>query len=580
MPATLYLVVRISAALAMVTIALRWPQVGSSILRALESRLYLFARRRWLAIVTVGGLAIVGSAAIALATRIPQPYITDEFGHLLGAETLASGRLSNPTHPMWRHFESPQVLQKPTYVSRYPPGQALLFAVGEIVGQPIIGVWLGAGLACGAICWMLQGWFRPGIAFVGALLALYKIGVTTYFSQSYWGGMMAVLGGALIYGAVKRVLVRPQVGASIALAVGLALLAITRPFEGFLASVPVFVVLVYRALRRQPERTLFLKRVVAPICATGLLALLWMGYYNFRQTGHATLTAYQVYSRNYQVSPIFTWGRPVLQQSPMAAINAMAKWSTGAPRPTRRQHLIEFWTFYCGVAFTLPLLLALFAMRSYYWCALVSVAAVLGGLIVGSPSIFQHYAAPMAGPFFILVTYGLSRLRAIRFGGRRTGLFVARMLVLFCVATLVLRIAGQSLGVKQESRHGSLVALATFALTSGPPIAEWPYQRAAMEGDLERSGGAHLIVVRYSPNHNPNQEWVYNKPDIDRAAVVWARAIDPQSDQKLIEYFHSRRIWLLDADQPSPKLVPYPGLSSAQATSIPGSGIKLPARSR
>jgi hypothetical protein len=566
LPVTLYLVVRAILAIAFLLVALRWPGLGSSILRTAERRLYLFAQRRWLAVVIIACMASVGSAAIALTTRIPQPLVFDEFSHLLAADTFASGRLSNPTHPMWIHFESFHINQKPTYVSKYPPAQGLILALGQIVsGQPIVGVWLSAGLACGAVCWMLQGWFRPGVALVGALLALYRIGVTTYWSQSYWGGMMAVFGGALVFGALKRVLARPRIGTSVVLGSGLAILANSRPYEGLLACLPVFALLGYRCLRRgAPERTLTLRRVVIPVCAMGLLTLLWMGYYNFRQTGNALVTAYQVYAATYQTEPIFAWERfhephrQVMRQSntEQASNRVQYEQLTRAKAPKWREHLFNFWSFYCGVAFTVPFLMAMFSMRSFAWYALASVGAVLGGLILGSLWIFPHYAAPMAGPFFIVVTYGWARLRACRFRGQRTGLFVARVIVTLSVAILAVRIVALCLGLKQETRHGSVVALITYAL-SEPPVPEWPYQRAAIEHQLERSGGAHLLLVRYAKDHNPEQEWVYNKADINRAQVVWAREIDSESDRRLIDYFRSRRVWLLEADQQSPKLVPY-----------------------
>lgn len=580
----LYLIVRVIAACAIVTLAVSAPNLGASVLGAAETRLYRFARHRWWTIVAAGAFAIVANAAIALATRIPQPYVNDEYGHLLAADTFASGRLSNPTHPMWRHFAPGQVIWEPTYASKYPPGQGLMLAVGQIVGQPILGVWLSAGLACAAICWMLQGWFRPGLALVGTLLALYRIGVTTYWSQSYWGGLVAALGGALVFGALKRSLARPRVGTSITLGVGLAILANSRPYEGLLVSIPVFAVLAWECFRtRNAERALFLRRVFAPVCTVGALALLWMGYYNFRQTGDALLTAYQVYTDTYEVQPIFAWEK--IRQPPLSQESHAQLAKTVAERehvvqvaaPRFRDHLFDFWAFYCGVAFSVPLLLAILGMRSLLWCALASVAAVMLGLMAGSIWIFPHYAAPMTGPFFILVTCGWSRLRACRVRHRRVGLLLARTTVMFCVAILLIRILAEWTGINQIRRHSSATALLTYALQASPPSLEWPFERAAIEKELERSGGKHLILVRYAQDHDPHREWVYNKADIDNSAVVWAHDMGPVQNRKLIDYFRSRHVWLLETDRPAPKLVPYPALLSDVAARSPGGPIDEPA---
>lgn len=63
------------------------------------------------------------------------------------------------------------------------------------------------------------------------------------------------------------------------------------------------------------------------------------------------------------------------------------------------------------------------------------------------------------------------------------------------------------------------------------------------------------MIERYGPRHSPDREWVYNAADIDNAPVVWAREMDPASDDRLLRYFDDRRMCLLridnDADPPS-----------------------------
>ena len=78
-------------------------------------------------------VAIVGRGLLLPIQGIPQPHINDEYSYLLMADTFAHHRLTNPTPPAWRHFETFHVNLTPTYHSKYPVLQGLALAFGEVV---------------------------------------------------------------------------------------------------------------------------------------------------------------------------------------------------------------------------------------------------------------------------------------------------------------------------------------------------------------------------------------------------------------------------------------------------------------
>ncbi len=541
-----------------------WSKFASGSSRVLSPFWFQRALRRpGIAVLLVGALAFLASAIVTVFTGIPKPCEQDEFSYILAADTFAHGRLTNSPHPLWKHFESINIIQQPTYASKYPPAQGLALAFGQVFfGHPIVGVWLSVAIACAAICWMIAGWCPLRWAWTGGLVAVVRIVfcgpafwdlLTTqgYWSQSYWGGAVAALGGALVFGALPRIMKKQRPRDGILLAAGLAILANSRPFEGLVVSIPVIVILIvwFAKSRVINVRNLF-RRVMAPIVPVLFLAGLWMGYYNYRITGHPLLLPYSLYMSTYEAAPLFLCQS--LKTEPPYNHRVMRDVFVGCGRneylsqiqcsfhemiSSARRKIESLWCFFIGVLFT-PFFFKLRQMlrRRSVQFALGTWVLLVAAILLERPPAEPHYAAPASSLAILLVVESLRQAQLVKWHGRRVGRFLVRTaLPLLLVSAL---------------------ASAALALYLAP--SHWGQDRFKIERGLGQDEGRHLIIVRYGPQHLLKEEWVYNRADIDAAKVVWAREMDHRSNMKLLEYFNGRRIWLLEPDRIPRRLVPYP----------------------
>jgi len=535
-------IVELAATILVLALAFGLPRRVAVWARLADRTLRRLAQPRWRAVALVGLLAFAGSAAVSLLGRWPVPAIHDEFSYLLAADTFAHGRLSNPPHPLWVHFESFHILQQPTYASKYPPGQGLALALGQVLGgHPLVGVWLSLGLACAALTWMLQAWLPPPWALLGGLLATVRLGLFSYWSQSYWGGAVAALGGALLFGALRRLHRRPQRSQALLLGLGLAILANSRPYEGLLVSLPALAVLLAWLLgKRGPPLRVALPRIVLPLLLVLALTAALMGLYNLRVTGDPLRLPYVAYEETYAVAPTFLWQRP--RPEPIYRHEALRDYyrrlaqrylqqrSFSGLLPVKAAWLRDLWDLYLGPLLTVPLVMLPWVLRERWMrLALLTSGVLMGGLLVAS-SMWPHYAAPITALLYALVLQGMRYLRQWRWRGRPAGPSVVWALLLLCVV------------------------LAPYARAE-PQV--WSLNRANILAWLEEREDRHLVLVRYFPEHSPHSEWVFNKADIDGAKVVWAREMDAASNRKLLEYFKGRRAWLVEADADPPALTPY-----------------------
>lgn len=94
------------------------------------------------------------------------------------------------------YFDTFHVLKHPTYMSKYPPAQGAVLALGELLGNAWIGVLLSTAAMVAAVVWALQEWLPPQWALLGGVL----------FCSS-WG--FSVTGSTVIGEVVRRRLAAP-----------------------------------------------------------------------------------------------------------------------------------------------------------------------------------------------------------------------------------------------------------------------------------------------------------------------------------------------------------------------------------
>jgi hypothetical protein len=472
----------------------------------------------------------------------PTPAFLDEFSFLLMADTFASGRLINPPHPLWQHFETIFVLSQPTYGSVYPVAAGAFMGIGEVFfHDPWYGVLLSWALMLAAMSWMFYAWLPPFWALWTSLWAGLQVGLFSYWMNSYWGGSVAALGGALVLGALPRLKHDLHEKQALIFALGLCLLANSRPYEGLLTGAIASAYLMYWYFRQSlSDRNQLLRRLFVPVTVVLICCLSWMGYYFNRVTGSPLEMPYQSYAKQYAASPAFVW-QPlppepvyrhlVLRDAHRSFIMEKEQFSN-VPRALALVlwKLRKLATFYIGPVQVVLLFLLPCLLTGRARILVLTVLLVVFGIML-TVSMQVHYAAPVAGAIFVVAVQSIRILWSLR---RRMQLFgfIAPALPAVLLLTLVV------------------------SRLSTPPQLDF-HERADLSRQLQEQPGQHLVIVHYGPDHLSSKEWVYNRANIDASKTVWARDMGSEKNRELLDYYPDRKPWLLDADSDKPALSPY-----------------------
>ena len=539
---------------AVAAVLIAWAPWGSGkTLRIWRNRFRRLAQNKRAAILICALLPVCVRLSMLSFAPVPEPSIHDEFSHLLAADTLAQGRLTNPTHPLWKHFESIHIIQQPTYNSMYPPAQGFFLAVGQVLfHEPWASVVIGVALMCGAICWMMQGWLPPAWAFFGALVVIVKVGLSGLWMNSYMGGAVPAAGGALLIGSLPRLRSKePRAVHGLWLGAGLVILMNSRPFEGSVLGCAALIYLCAGWWRCDwPQRRRVLK-LLTPAALLLVCGFAFTAFYNWKVTGNPLRMPYQVnrdtygWPENLAFLPLkqVTLRHKALQD--MYALEARRRdiyTSTDRFIENLAIRIFDSWSFFIGPILTVALVLLPWIWQDRRTRPLHIFMGVMAALNLFQMVLFPYHLGPIVPIIFTLVAQALRHVYVgIGRSNRLRGIYFAMILPVFLIVVGAMKQQAENIGI---------------------PLTYWEHAaenhrdaRAYIQGWLASRPAKQLVVVRYSAEHEPSREWVYNRADIDHSKVVWAREMDKESNARLRDYFRDREAWLLAADVLPPHLV-------------------------
>jgi len=460
----------------------------------------------------------------------PVPVVTDEFSHLLLADTLLHGRVANPAHPFWPHFESIHILMRPHYVSPYFPGHALWLAAGRLlIGCAWAGVLAECAIFLAALYWMLRGWMPARWALFGVLLAGLRFAIGSYWINNLHGGFLPAIGGALVAGAFARIRKRASVAQGLVLGLGVAILMSTRPVEGALYSIPFVAVLAWDF--RQNFGAMLVAAVPVLLCA-GVL-----GVYFSHITGSPFVTAYQIHQKTYGWPMTLAFLKPPVVEHSNVEFARYYKYELSEhERVDGPVHFVqyltfrmqEYWRFFLGPALTVPLLMIRRVWQGRRMLLIGASGGLLAVLLEGGAS--PHYLAPATAVLIAIIVECCRHLRASR-------AYIVTLLPAMMALVLTLRIGAQAVGLPYTQK----LNFQTWCCR-----AEGNHNKSRIAAMLGQVPGNHLVFVRAKTDEYNLLQWIYNDADIDGSRIVWARDLGPEKNAELARYFAGRQVWMVD----------------------------------
>lgn len=502
----------------------------------------------WFA-VALFGLACVKFAVLGSLSSGFMPAVHDEWSYLFGAQTVARGRLTNPTPPHPEFFDAFHILTTPQWVTRYWPGHPVLLSLGVLAGWPP-GVVIA--LCAGTTVWIyLLGRELGGEAAgkLAGLLAILAPGLdfiaSGFLSQSTF--LFAITGcyvctiRGLRCGSVGWVAAAGALG-------GWAIL--TRPYSAAAMGLPLGAWFIGQTCRRPSARfgILFAVAFLPLLAGLGFFAM-----YNLATTGSPLRTAWVEYNREFEPDNTlgFSTGvaqtiRPELNARKMAKAQSIAAeklaftWTEAVRRalaePRRLSEMVfpavGFYGLIAFVPFGRRRRMENVQSAHVWWLIVAGVVShyVAYSFFYSTWSVYGHETIPLV---IVLVAGGCVEFWRQGRDSDRPGIAAAVPLVLFAALAVDTREVGRFIARRHEETkvHRDFLQ--------------------KLDG-LEKT--PTIVFVQLDPSRKHDYDLINNSPDLDSLVLVVLALGDENT--KLLEAFPERQGYLYDETNSS--LTPWP----------------------
>jgi hypothetical protein len=347
------------------------------------------------------------------------------------------------------------------------------------------------------------------------------------------------------------------------LGLGLAVLAVSRPFEGALFSLPMLGVLFWQHRRSFGGLT----KIAVPTALLSGIAIFFLGLY-FRQiTGSPLVTAYQISQKTYGWPMGLAWTPPPKVEHTNIEFARYYKYELSERGTVDGPidfleyltfRVQEYWRFFVGPVLTIPLLFVAGVWRRRRILFLALSGAVFAVMLEGAAS--PHYIAPATVVIVAILVECVRHMRAAH-------VRLSSALLVAMAAVLLLRIAAQNLHLpySQEINFQSWCCR-----------VEGNLNKSRISTRLEQMPGGHLVFVKAKTDEKNLFQWIYNNADIDQSRIVWARDLGEARNGQLAAYYQgSRTVWLVDPNVEPASIIRYQPYSLASENFGPIDGARV-----